>query len=246
MIIFCNLIYSQGSAGSEASYEFRSLIDMQSAGVLKNGNVGVSVYAMSNGVLITTVEAGVFDNFNIGISYGGSNIIGKGNIALYKLPGVLVKYRIINESYFFPAFTFGFNSQGRGDYIDSLNRYEFKSKGFYASVTKNFQMLGFLSIHGSVNYSLENKEDKNVNFSIGLEKTISKNISFVIEYDFALNDDAEESFGKGKGYLNVGLKWSIGQGMTIGADVRNLINNNKKNQFRADRAIFLEYIQPIF
>ncbi|MBN2571513.1 MAG: hypothetical protein JXA68_05245 [Ignavibacteriales bacterium] len=240
------MIYSQGSAGSKANYEFRSLIDMQSAGVLTKGNVGVSIYSMSNGVLITTLEAGIFDDFNIGLSYGGSNIIGTGKIELYKMPGALIKYRIINESFFFPAIAFGFNSQGKGNYIDSLNRYEIKSKGFYASFSKNFQMLGFFSIHGSVNYSLENEDDKNVNFSVGLEKTIGERISFIVEYDFALNDNSENSLGKDNGYLNLGLNWSIEQGITIGVNVRNLLKNNKNNLFRADRAIFAEYIQPIF
>ena len=75
-------IFAQGSAGENAKYEYRSLIDMQTAGILEKGFVGITSDIMPHGVLIEKLEVGVFDNVSFGISYGGSNIIGTGDTGL--------------------------------------------------------------------------------------------------------------------------------------------------------------------
>ena len=91
-----SIIFAQGSAGTNAKYEYRSLIDMPTAGVLEKGFAGVGIDIMANGVLIAQVEAGAFNNFCFGISYGGSNIIGTGSIDWYKWPGINVRAIILN------------------------------------------------------------------------------------------------------------------------------------------------------
>jgi len=256
------LLKAQGSAGTDALIEIPYLIDMPTAGVLEKGKVGVSFYLMPGGVFLTRIDAGVFESFNIGISYGASNFIGTGTPGWYKLPGVSVKARIINETETMPALTIGFDSQGKGEYFTNyrefnnnisldkdleINRFKTKSPGFYAAGSKSFEFFGFLSFHGIFNYSLETGDnDKNMNIVVGFEKTIGKQLSLVTEYDFAINDNEAYSFGDGNGYLNAGLRWTIGEGFTAGLDLRDLLSNKKLKPGAADRAVKVEFIKPIF
>jgi len=248
IIILTNLTFAQGAAGSDAKFEYRSLIDMQTAGILEKGYVGETTDILPNGVMILKLETGVFTNVSFGISYGGSNIIGTGAPHWYKYPGVNLRVRIINESEAFPAIAVGFDSQGKGEYYDSSGRFDIKSPGFFAALSKNFAFLGFMSLHTTANYSLESKDgDDFLNLSVGIEKTIGPSVSIIGEYNFAWNDNKDVNFfGNGNGYLNIGLRWAMGAGFTLGFDFRDLLDNKKLNPSTGDRAIRMEYIKNIF
>jgi hypothetical protein len=240
-------IYSQGSAGESAKYEYRFLIDMPTAGILEKGNVGITTDILPFGVVVARMEVGVFDNISFGISYGGANIIGTGSPKWYKWPGVNFRARILNETTLMPAITLGFDSQGKGEYYDDPARYAIKSPGFFAAGSKNFALLGYLSFHGVVNYSLENQDgDGFVNLLVGVEKTLGSNFSILAEYDFGFNDNSSDFFGKGTGYLNAGINWSVGNGFTIGLELRDILQNKKWRPTAADRGIRMEFIQSIF
>ncbi len=247
VILFNINLFAQSSAGANANIEYPSLIDVPTAGVLDKGNVGLGVYFMPLGVVISKIEVGVFDNFSIGVSYGAANFIGMDSPKWYKLPGVSVKLRIIDESLSMPAFALGFDSQGKGEFDNELNRFKIKSSGFYFAASKNFSFLGFLGLHGALNYSLENEDgDKDIDFSFGFEKTLGSNLSVVGEYDLAINDNARRSYGAGNGYLNMGVRWSFGNGLTLGFDLRDLLSNKKLNTASADRAVKVEFIKSMF
>jgi hypothetical protein len=239
-------LYSQGTAGDKAKYEYRYLIDMPTAGILEKGVVGVTSEILPDGVLIAVIEAGVFENVSIGISYGGANLIGSGNVDWYKLPAVNIRARIINETTLIPAVAFGFDSQGKGIYDNNNKRYTIKSPGFFGAVSKNFEFIGYMSLHGTVNYSLEGTDGDNfVDVRAGVEKTLGSSFSLLVEYDFALNDNNTD-FGSGKGYLNAGIRWSPGTGFTLGFDVRDLLSNKTSTKNAADRSLKFEYIKNIF
>jgi hypothetical protein len=239
-------LYCQGTAGDKAKYEYRYLIDMPTAGILEKGVVGVSSDILPDGVFIEWIEAGIFENVSIGISYGGANFIGSGNIDWYKWPGINIRARIINETTLIPAITVGFDSQGKGIYYVEESRYAIKSPGFFAAVSKNFDFLGYLSLHGTTNYSLEGTEGDNfINLRTGMEKTLGSSFSVLVEYDFAFNDD-NSGFGSGKGYLNAGLRWSPGTGFTLGFDLRDLLDNEATIENGVGRAFKIEYLKNIF
>lgn len=240
-------IIAQGSAGKNAKFEYRSLIDLPTAGILERGYVAITSNVMPEGVVLGKIEVGVFNNVSFGISYGGSNVIGTGAVEWYEYPGVNFRVRLIDETVSWPALTLGFDSQGKGKYFSDPGRFAIKSPGFFAAVAKNFELLGYLSIHGLVNYSLERSDDdKDLNVGFGVEKTIGGSVSLVVEYDFALNDNNPLSFGGGHGYLNMALRWSVADGFTVGLELRDLLTNDKFNEFKADRALQIEYITAIF
>jgi len=240
-------IHAQGTAGTGAKFQYRYLIDMPTPGVLEKGFVGVTTDILPNGVVIPKIEVGVFDNVSFGISYGGSNIIGAGSPRWYELPGVNFRIKLYEETLNLPSLTLGFDTQGKGEYFDSTSRFANKSPGFFAAVNKNFAFLGYLGLNATVNYSIESKDGDNfLNFQIGAEKTISERVSFIVEYDFALNDNSTRIYGSGNGYLNMGIRWSMGDGFTLGFDLRDMLNNKKWSPSTADRALKIEYIKSIF
>jgi hypothetical protein len=107
--------------------------------------------------------------------------------------------------------------------------------------------MGFFSVHGTLNYTLENKDGDNyVNISMDFEKTIGATLSVIGEYNFAFNDNNTKYFGNGNGYLNMGLRWVMSEGFTLGFDLRDLLNNQKWSLTTADRSIKIEYIKNIF
>ena len=247
LILSAGLLKAQGTSGTSAKFEYRKLIDMPTAGILSKGYTGVSVDVLPYGVVITKIEVGVFEGFSFGISYGGTNVIGSGVIDWYKLPGINVRARIINETEALPAFSLGFDSQGKGIYDKNLNRFQIKSPGFYAAASKNFELLGYFSIHALVNYSLEREDgDKDLNIGVGFEKTIGEKVSLVGEYDLGVNDNTGSAIGKGNGYLNLGLRWSVGDGLTLGFDLRDILQNKRINANSADRGFFVEYLKALF
>ena len=245
-ILIINTSLAQGTSGESAKYEYRYLIDMPTAGILEKGFVGVINDILPSGVLIAYLEVGVFKNMSFGISYGGANIIGTGSIDWYKWPGINIRARILNETTTVPALTIGFDSQGKGTYFNDESRYSIKSPGFFGGISKHFELLGFLALHATGNYSLESKDGDNfVNLLVGLEKTIGAEVSLIVEYNFALNDN-KGKFGSGNGYLNTGLRWSIGNGFTLELDLRDLLHNNQSTSSSANRGLRIEYIQGIF
>ncbi|MCU7496954.1 MAG: hypothetical protein HF314_09140 [Ignavibacteria bacterium] len=245
-------VFPQGMAGSEAENESEYLIDVPTAGVLDKGHVGVNFYMMPSGVLISRLEVGAFKDFSFGISYGAANFIGSGRPLWYKLPGVMLKVKLFDETDGVPGIALGFDSQGKGEFVKKINgkdvnRFQVKSPGFYGSVSKNFQFLGYLSLHGTMNYSLEGEDgDKDLNLSVGFEKTIGSRLSFIAEYDFAINDNTASALGDGSGYLNAGIRWTLSENFTVGFDLRDLLNNKKLNAGTADRALNVQFVNPIF
>ncbi|MFZ1517491.1 MAG: hypothetical protein WAU11_01875 [Ignavibacteriaceae bacterium] len=248
ILLTTQTLFAQGTAGEKAKYEYRQLIDMPTAGIMERGSVGLTTELLPFGTLIAKVEAGIFDNISIGLSYGGSNIVGSGKPDWYPFPpGVNFRFRVMDETVLIPALTLGFDTQGKGQYFKDEKRFGIKAPGIFAAASKNFAMLGYLSLHGTVNYSvLEDKDGDNfVNLMIGAEKTLGSSFSFLIEYNFAFNDNSTNEFGDGKGYLNLGVRWSVAPGVTAGFDLRDLLENKKWNPTSADRALVIEFTQQI-
>ena len=235
---------AQGSAGSSAKLEPRYLIDVPTAGMIDRGNFAVDCDFYQGGGLLVAVSVGVLDRLSIGLSYGGSKLIGGEPPVMNDLPGFMVKLRVIEEGFVFPALAVGFDTQGKDGYIKSLNRYAIKSPGFYAVISKNYAALGFLSLHGGVNYSLERGDgDKDPNVFAGIEKTIGPVVSVVAEYSLGLNDNDSQAIGRGKGYLNAALRVSLGGGITLGIHFKDLARNAEDLDV-ANRTVRIEFAKP--
>jgi hypothetical protein len=233
----------QGSAGTKSTIEPRYLVDIPTAGMLAKGSYALDVDFYQEGGVLLSFTVGVFNRLSLGLSYGGSRLIGSDDPSMNRLPGVNVKVRLLEESIMLPALALGFDSQGRDGYLKDLSRYVIKSPGFYAALSKNYALLGFFSIHGGVNYSLERADgDRDINVFAGVEKTVGPAISLVAEYNLGVNDSHGEAIGKGRGYLNGGVRWSLGSGLTLGVNLKDLIKNGRDVTV-ANRTVRLEYVR---
>ncbi|RKY80714.1 hypothetical protein DRQ07_05285 [candidate division KSB1 bacterium] len=217
------------------------LIDTPAAKLPDRGEIqsGLSMY--SNGGLLGSILIGLSPRFALGVSYGGENIIGTGDINLNPQPSVEVRYLLFEEKFLFPAIQIGFNSQGYGAYNKDLKRYSVKSMGLYAVASKNTSFLGGLGIHGGINISLENSDgDKDPNIFFGCHKQINSELVIIAEYNTAINDNSDNAIGSGKGYLNCGIRWIFAKQVFVEFDMKNLFENGQ-NVAGSSREVKLYY-----
>ena len=234
-VFFMVLAGSLSAQGDLGIHQPVNLVTIPTAGILPRGSYAVDCHLFPGGGLAGKISVGVFERFMFGISYGGGGIIGNQKVNWYNQPGVEIKYRFIEESVKVPALLVGFSSQGHGNYIDSLKRYETKASGFYVVVSKNFNFLGNLGLHGGINYNPIEKTDGDAdpNFFLGIDKDLNSEIALIIEYDAALNDNHTELplLGKGWGYLNAGVRWRLVDKFTVELDFNNILLNRKDIDF---------------
>ncbi len=236
--------FAQGSAGTGARIEPRYIVDMPTAGILAKSTYAFDARFYGNGGLLVGFSAGLFGRLDLGISYGGSGIVGSGDPVMNEVPGFLVKVRIIDENVVMPAIALGFDSQGYDGYMKDKSRYVIKSPGFYGVLSKNYDLLGYLSIHGGANYSLERADgDRDVNFFAGAEKSLGSFASLVAEYNLGMNDSDVGTSGKGRGYLNGALHFSPGSGLTLGFCVKDILQNGRAEE-GVTRTIKIEFVTP--
>mgnify|MGYP006288255013 CR=1 FL=1 len=221
------------------------LINTPTAGALARGSYATELRMMPEGGVLAGVGIGLTDRFMIGVSYGGTHIIGQDSVEWNPQPGVQVKYRFIEETYKLPAFAIGFNSQGYHRYIKERNRYTLKSTGFYAVASKNYQFLGNLGLHVGINYSLENETDDDPNLFAGIDKAINEELSLMVEYDTAINDNerGDTAISRRRGYLNAAIRWTFAEKFHIELDMNNLLRNKERvdNISREIKIVYIEY-----
>ncbi len=215
------------------------LIDLPTANILtestdkesatdKYFNLSLRVY--KQGGMIGGISVGLTRHLMFGVTYGGQNLIGAGDVAWNPAPGIHVRYQLFTEAYPFPpAIALGFSSQGFGSYSTEFQRYEIKSPGIYIAVSKNYNVTALdMGIHGGVNFSQEQgRGDKDVNIFFGAHLIMEDELSLVWEYDLGINDNSEASFGAGRGYMNAGIRWLFVNRLIIEFSVKNLLKNQK-------------------
>ena len=87
-------------------------------------------------------ELGIMDYLTAGISYGGMNMLGSGEIDPYPRPYMQIRFRITNGDIYMPAISVGYDDQGQGRYYEegviegidgtsrNWDRFRVKAKGF--------------------------------------------------------------------------------------------------------------------
>ena len=216
----------------------RILIDCPTAGTLPRGNYDLVTRVFADGGAILRTDIGFVDRLQMGISYGGEQIFSRVEPTWNPSVEFSIKLRIIDELQVFPAVAIGFSSQGYGVWSDTFDRYEYKSRGFYAVMSRSFFLYNWTSSwHLGANYSLEKKvdEDADVNFFLGYDATFQYNIALLLEYDVALNDDRSSLpdgspypfAGKGRGYLNASLKWLFRDHLQLELLLKDILQNRR-------------------
>ena len=228
-------------------HQLRWLIDCPTAGMLPRGTFDLDMRTFPTGGLQSSLDIGLMNRFSVGLAYGGSSILSDSTPEWNPRMEFHLRYRLVEESKDFPAIAVGFCSQGYGPYDETNQRYFVKSKGFYLSMSKNFNFytnpLGF---HWGINYSFENEQDNDPSAFFGFNTELGNDMSFLAEYDFAFNDNKRHDiYGKGRGFINLGIAWYITDELSLELDLRNLLKN-QSNLAAIDREVRLVYVEYFY
>lgn len=215
-------------ADAAATLQPRNIVDLPTAGLPTRAGFYVESDVYSDGAMLVSLGVGFARYFSFGISYGGLGVIGSGDPDMNPEPGVNVKARLIDETMTLPAVAIGFDSQGRGPYIDGEERYLVKSRGVYAVASKNWDLIGPFSLHGGISYSLETEDDDDPTLFVGFIKSFSDFLDLAAEYDFGINDnEGDEPFVEKRGFLNASLAWHVNENFSIALEVRDIVTEDR-------------------
>lgn len=223
----------------------RRLVDMPTAGTLPRGHYDLGLRVYYNGGGMGYCNIGLSSRFMLGVSYGANAIFANVKPTWNDRPHISLKFRIVDELEYLPGIAVGFSGQGQGPWLESGNRYTYKSRGFYGVVSRSFYFYKWTSgWHAGINYSTEEDvhEDDDINLFLGFDATFNYNLALMLEYDFGLNDDKSGSphSGKGRGYLNFGIKWLFTDNLEIELIAKDLLVNRSDLPEEADQTFARE------
>jgi hypothetical protein len=236
-------IAAASPAGAQISEDGR-LVTSPTAAVLPHGGYLFEGRLGPESSILVALKVGFFDRFMVGISYGFQEFIGRGDVTANDLPGFDARLRVIEETERGPAFALGLDTQGQDAFLESADRYERKSKGAFAVISKNYHLIGDFSLHGGVNYSFEDRDEAGVNAFAGLELDIIKGFGVLLDYDAALDDNDESvatHMTRGKGYLDLGLRFDYGANLRFKFLLQDLLDNYL-TEHGVERAIEVFYL----
>ena len=256
VVLLILVLFGKNFSQSDSYPPPTNLITIPTAGSLVRGSFSVDMRLQRGGGLTVGLAAGITDRFQFGVSYGASRLIGDDSLIWYPRPEANLKYRLIDETMGKPGVALGLNTQGFGQYhpedplgIDSIksDRYDIKAYGAFFSVSKNWlTFLGNLGIHGGMNYNFTETKDgeKDPNLFFGMDMEFNPELSFLLEYNAAFNDNNKENVvAVDTGYLNAAIRWTFVEHLHIEFDFNNLLLNDKTVDYfnRELKIIYIEY-----
>jgi hypothetical protein len=204
------------------------IVDFPTAGLLPRRGFRIETDIYADGGLLLGLSVGFARYFSFGISYGGYNVIGSDDPVMNPEPAVNLKARLVEESVVTPAIAIGFDSQGYGEFLDDEDeygeeRYLVKSRGVFAVASKNWELLGALSLHGGLSYSLENETDNDLTVFAGMIKSFGGFLDLRAEYDVATNDnEGKWEIVEDRGFLNASIVWHLNENFALSLEVRDV------------------------
>lgn len=231
---------------SGRSFEEISLVASPTAGILPHGAYLFRGSLGPDSGLLFGVRVGFRDRLMVGVSYGVQEFIGRGEVQANDIPGFQLRLRVIEEGIQGPAIAVGIDTQGEDGYIEDWERYERKSKGFYVAFSKNYRLIRDFSIHGGVNWSLEDRDENGFDLFAGLALEVAPGFVILGDYAAGLNDDdrdIETTLTRGRGYLDAGVRFDYRENLRLKVLFRDLTGNYlpKKGVARAVEIFWIDY-----
>jgi hypothetical protein len=227
VLSLCALLALAPAAGAQLLEDLK-VVSTPTAGLIGHGSYMFEGRIGPGNDLLFGLGVGFHDRLMVGMSFGLQNFIGRGEIEANDLPGFLVRFRIIEEGLAGPAFALGIDTQGEGVYIDDAERYDRKSLGAYAVLSRNFDARVNIGVHGGINYSFENRDESGVDMFAGLSVTVIPGLTLLLDYDACFDDDdsdVETTLTRGRGYLDSGVRFDYGENLRLRLLFKDLLGN---------------------
>lgn len=221
------VMLAAGGAGAQLLEDLK-VVSTPTAGLIGHGAYMFEGRIGPGNDLLFGMGVGFHDRLMLGVSFGLQNFIGRGEIEANNLPGFLLRVRMIEEGLAGPAFALGIDTQGDGYYLDDDERYERKSFGAYAVLSRNFDARINIGLHGGINYSFENRDEGGINLFAGTSFTIIPGLTLLLDYDAAINDDDPDVLTtrtRGRGYLDCGIRFDYGENLRMRLLFKDLLGN---------------------
>lgn len=212
----------------EPVFEEVYLVDSPTAGILPHGSYLFHGSVGPRNSLLFGIKIGFHERLMLGASFGFQEFIGRGDVDINEKPGFEMRLRILEEWEYRPAFAIGIDTQGEDAYLDDVNRYERKSKGFYGVFSKNYYLIRDFSLHGGINYSLENEDEEGVNAFGGFSLGLFPGLSLLLDYSASFDDDDSEVVThrtRGRGYLDSGVRFDYMDRLRLKVLFKDLLGN---------------------
>jgi hypothetical protein len=256
LMIMTQSVVAQNETVGSPTLSLNYLVDTPTAGLLERGEMGFDTRIYGDGGVLFTFQVGVFRALNMGVSYGGTGIVGQGDVNWNRQPEVHLRYRLLNESFIWPALNIGYSGQGYGKRFE--DRYQFKARGFYGVGSKNFLLAGrsIIGFHAGINYNTgEVDDDSGTNYWFGYHHALNQDLTLVLEYDCALQDRyvtqkhpdtsiVTQLDRRDRGYLSGALRWTFAEKLSLIFHFKDLLGN-QENLENFEREIRIQYVETL-
>lgn len=233
ILLLQTTLYGQGSAGSAAVFESRSVIDMPTAGVLIPSYFALATRVSPKGDFTADMAVAPFNNMNVRLFATGKNLISNESVQ-FNLPTLQAQFRFIDETRSFPALAIGITSKTNG-YFNQDFLFN-QSVGGWISASKNFKgLIGAIALHGGAFVSAHS-----FGGYAGFEQSIGSSIAVVGEASLASKKNSASN-DKIYGLCNASFRWSVVRGITmelIAHDIFSTVNSRG-----IGRAFGIEFIR---
>jgi len=129
-----------------------SIIDIPTAEVVEYSNYDLNFRMYGAGGVLSKMTFGVFKPINVGISWDVDKLIGLGSTIIdTRPPAILFKARVFEGGLKLPAVSVGYDGQGYGNYNGDTDKYQYREKGVYLSLTREYLVPGLeMSFGGNI------------------------------------------------------------------------------------------------
>jgi hypothetical protein len=218
--------FSAGEARAGAG-EPIYMVNSPTAGLLSHGEYHIQGRLGPASSILLGLRVGVKDRVHLGVSFGMQEVFSYEKIEINDRVGFQFRFRLLGEDDRRPGLALGFNSQGDGAWSEEYKRYDRKSKGLYAVVSRNWKIpVGYVSLHGGVNYSFEDDDDNDPNAFAAVDWEAIAGLEFILDFDGAINDNVDDArYGGGGIYLDGAIRVTYGENLQMMLIFKDLTEN---------------------
>jgi hypothetical protein len=205
---------------------------MPTAGIPPRGALVVRMGMFPEGTLAVQLTGAPVERLMLGLGFGASNLIGAGAVQWQRIPGVELRWRLLEETLQRPAVVLGVHTQGWGAYDAEERRFEIPSAGVFLAAAKSFRWwLGGIAWHAVVGYSLEPPvAQRRLSAAVAVEHTVGSLGAVMLEYNSLGSDAAHHPRYRSGGILSGALRWNVAARATVELQVVDLLGRQREGQ----------------